>query len=135
MNIHFYLKLYLLTVPVFFIMDIIWLAYLGRGLYKKHLGFILSDTVNWAAAISFYLIYIVGILIFAVAPALQKGSLSRAIIWGGLFGFFTYATYDLTNLATIKDWPLPIVLIDIIWGVFLCSTVGMMSYLIGRWIG
>lgn len=134
MNMPFYVKLYLATVPIFFIIDMVWLGYLGRDLYKKHLGFILSDSVNWAAAISFYLMYIVGILVFAVVPALQKASLLQAVGWGALFGFFTYATYDLTNLATIKGWPLPIVLVDILWGVVLCSTVAMLSYLLGRWL-
>jgi uncharacterized membrane protein len=130
----FYVKLYLLTVPVFFFLDIIWLGYLARGFYKHHLGFILSPTVNWAAAVTFYLIYIVGILLFAVLPALEKGSFARAALWGALFGFFTYATYDLTNLATIKNWPLKVVVVDILWGVVLCCAVASVSFHIARWL-
>ena len=134
MNISFYLKLYFLTVPLFFIIDLIWLGVVAKGFYQKNLKYILSPNVNWTAAIIFYLIYIVGILIFAVVPAVTKDSLRYAVLWGALFGFFTYATYDLTNLALLKDWPLRIVFVDILWGVVLCSTVAVLSYFIGKWL-
>jgi len=132
MNIAYYLKLYLLTVPVFFVIDIVWLGVIARGFYRRHLGFILSPDVNWVAAITFYLIYIAGIIFFAVRPALESGRLSEAALLGGLFGFFTYATYDLTNMSTIKDWPLTIVFIDILWGTCLCALVAVSSFLIAR---
>jgi uncharacterized membrane protein len=134
MNVLFYLKLYVITMPVFFAVDMLWLGVVARSFYKKHLGFILSPQVNWPAAISFYLLYIIGILVFAVVPALAKASLSRAVLWGCLYGFFTYATYDLTNMATIKDWPLKVVLVDVCWGAFLCTTVAATSFLLARWI-
>ena len=92
---------------------------------------ILSEHVNWTAAIIFYLVYIVGILIFAVRPAIQAQSIIKAAILGGLYGFFTYATYDLTNMATIDGWPLRIVIVDILWGTTLCTTVSVISYVIG----
>ena len=129
-----YIKLYALTVPVFFIIDILWLGVIAKRLYRNQLGFILNDQVNWAAAIVFYLIYIAGILIFAVRPAINQDSFSQAVLWGGLFGFFTYATYDLTNLATIKNWPLTIVVIDICWGVILCTLVASLSYVMSKWL-
>jgi uncharacterized membrane protein len=119
MSIPFYLKLYALTVPVFFVIDILWLGVVAKGFYRKKLGFILSDNVNWAAAVIFYMIYIAGILFFSVRPALANNSWREAALLGALFGFFTYATYDLTNMATIKDWPMAIVLIDILWGICL----------------
>jgi uncharacterized membrane protein len=134
MNMIFYLKLYALTVPVFFAVDIIWLGFVAKKFYRNNLGFILSPEVNWPAAISFYLMYIVGILVFAVVPALEKESLGQALLWGCLYGFFTYATYDLTNMATIKNWPLKVVMVDILWGVFLCSTVASISFFIGKWL-
>jgi uncharacterized membrane protein len=134
MNIIFYLKLYALTVPIFFAIDIIWLGFVAKKFYRNNLGFILSPDVNWLAAISFYLLYIVGILIFAVVPPLEKDSLGKALLWGSLYGFFTYATYDLTNMATIKNWPLKVVMVDILWGVFLCSTVASISFFIGKWV-
>jgi uncharacterized membrane protein len=134
MSTSFYLKLYFLTVPFFFIIDLIWLGIVAKGFYQKHLKFILSPKVNWTAAIIFYLIYIAGILIFAVLPAVGKDSLRHAAVWGALFGFFTYATYDLTNLALVKNWPINIVIVDILWGVVLCSTVATLSFLIAKWL-
>ena len=134
MNISFYLKLYLLTIPIFFVIDLIWLGVVAKSFYQKNLKYILSPNVNWTAAIIFYLIYIVGILIFAVVPAVTKDSLRYAVVWGALFGFFTYATYDLTNLALIKDWPLKIVVVDILWGVVLCSTVATLSFFGAKWL-
>ncbi len=134
MNISFYLKLYALTVPVFFIIDLVWLGVVARGFYQKNLKFILSPNVNWTAAIIFYLMYIVGILIFAVVPGVAKDSLRHAALWGALFGFFTYATYDLTNLALLKDWPLNIVIVDILWGMVLCTIVATLSFYIAKWL-
>jgi len=134
MNTPFYLKLYFLTVPVFFLIDLIWLGVVAKNFYQKNLKYILSPDVNWTAAIVFYLIYIVGILIFAVLPAVAKDSLRHAVVWGALFGFFTYATYDLTNLALLKDWPLNIVFVDILWGVVLCSVVASLSFYIAKWL-
>ena len=133
MNMTYYFKLYAMTVPVFFAVDIIWLGVVAKSFYRNNLGFILSPKVNWPAAISFYLLYIVGILVFAVVPALQKESLSKALLWGCLYGFFTYATYDLTNMATIKNWPLKVVVVDVLWGVLLCSVVAGASFLLAKW--
>ncbi len=132
MNALFLLKLYLLTVPVFFVIDLIWLGVVAKGFYRRHLDFILSPDVNWPAAIIFYLIYIIGIIVFAVVPAIDRGSLTHALLWGGLYGFFTYATYDLTNMALIKGWPLKIVIVDILWGVVLCVVVAGSSFGISR---
>ena len=134
MSIPFYFKLYFLTVPIFFIIDLIWLGVVAKGFYRKNLNYILSPNVNWPAAIIFYLMYIAGILIFAVLPGLAKDSLRHAVVWGALFGFFTYATYDLTNLALLKDWPLNVVIVDILWGVILCSVVASLSFGVARWI-
>lgn len=134
MSIPFYIKLYFLTVPIFFIIDLIWLGVVAKGFYRKNLNHILSPSVNWPAAIIFYLMYIAGILIFAVLPGLAKDSLRHAAMWGALFGFFTYATYDLTNLALLKDWPLNVVIVDILWGVVLCTVVASLSFGVARWI-
>ena len=134
MSIPFYLKLYFLTVPIFFIIDLIWLGVVAKAFYQKNLNHILSPNVHWPAAIIFYLMYIAGILIFAVLPGLAKDSLRHAVVWGALFGFFTYATYDLTNLALLKDWPLKVVIVDILWGVVLCSIVASLSFGVARWI-
>lgn len=134
MNINFYLKLYAFTVPIFFIIDILWLGVIAKEFYRRNLGFILSEQVNWAAAAVFYLMYIAGIIFFAVRPAVGSNSWVQAIYLGALFGLFTYATYDLTNLATIKDWPLVIVAVDIFWGMCLCAAVALLSFLISKWL-
>ncbi len=134
MSFLFYLKLYFLTVPIFFIIDLIWLGIVAKSFYQKNLKHVLSPNVNWTAAIIFYLMFIAGILIFAVLPGLAKESLRHAALWGALFGFFTYATYDLTNLALLKDWPLNIVIVDILWGVVLCSAVASLSFGVAKWL-
>jgi len=125
---------YLLTTIVFFAVDMTWLGLIAKDLYKKYLGNFLSDKVNWPAAIIFYLIFIIGIFYFALFPAIEKISFIKSIISGALFGVFTYATYDLTNLATLKDWPLPIVFIDIIWGAVLTGIVSTAGFYIVKWI-
>lgn len=121
---------YILTTVVFLFIDLVWLGFIAKDLYRKYLGSFLSENVNWTAAIIFYLLYIVGISIFAIYPAVNKDSVFNAIILGGLFGFFAYATYDLTNLATLKDWPLTIVFIDIIWGAILTASVSVSGFYI-----
>jgi uncharacterized membrane protein len=125
---------YLLTFIVFLMIDLLWLGIIAKNLYQKYLGGFLSDKVNWTAAFIFYFIYVAGISIFAIYPAVQKGSAFNAILMGALFGLFTYATYDLTNLATLKDWPLPIVFIDILWGAILSATVSLAGFYIVKWI-
>ena len=112
---------YCITALVFFAIDLLWLGVIAKNLYAKYLGHLMAERVNWAAAIIFYALYIIGIILFAVEPGVRSGSFARAVVWGILFGFFTYATYDLTNLATLKEWPVTIVLIDIAWGMILCG--------------
>jgi len=130
----YYFKLYLLTIPVFFAIDLIWLGVVAKNFYQNNLAHLLSPEVNWPAALLFYFMYIAGIILFAVKPGLDAGSLAKAAIWGALFGFFTYATYDLTNLATLRDWPIKVVIVDIAWGTVLCTLVASGSYLLGRWL-
>lgn len=134
MSAIFWLKLYLLTIPVFFVIDMIWLGYVSRNFYKTQLHHLLSPEVNWTAAFLFYFVYIVGIIFFAVRPGLEAESLIRTCLLGALFGFFTYATYDLTNLATLRNWPITVVIVDIAWGTLLCTLVGGGSYMIASWL-
>lgn len=126
-----YVYLYLLTVPVFFAIDMLWLGLIANKFYQSQLASFLGP-VNWPAAITFYLIYIVGIIFFAVSPALAQSSLAKAVMLGALFGFFTYATYDFTNLATLKDWPIMVVVVDVIWGAVLSGSVAAASYLLAK---
>jgi len=126
-----YLYLYLAMVPVFFVIDFLWINYFAEGLYQKNLKHLLGE-VNMTAAIGFYLIYILGIILFGVLPGIQSGQWQQALLWGALFGFFTYATYDLTNMATLKDWPLKVVVIDIAWGTILCASVATAGFFIAQ---
>ena len=123
-----FIKIYLLTLPVFFAIDLIWLGLIARNFYQKELGHLLSPNVNWTAAIIFYLMFIAGMIIFVISPALEKSSWTHALIYGALFGLITYATYDLTNLATLKDWSLTVAIVDMIWGMVLSASVSTISY-------
>lgn len=122
------LKLYGITFSVFMVIDLIWLGVIAKNLYREHLGFLMAPQVNWAAAIGFYMLFIVGMIFFVIRPALDRQSLSYALLAGGFFGLITYGTYDLTNLATIKNWPLNITVIDLIWGTTLCALTSSVSY-------
>jgi len=126
------LVLYLITLAVFFLIDMIWLGVVAKGFYRKHLGPLMSPKVNWAAAILFYLLFIVGLVVFAVRPALAAGKPVQALLLGALLGLISYATYDLTNLATLKDWPIVVTVVDLIWGTVLGGSVSFIAALIGR---
>jgi|SRR6056297_2865987 len=130
MNIQTFFILYAISVPVFFIIDMIWLGYVASGFYRERMGDLLQ--INWTASIIFYLIFLVGLTLFAIYPNMDKGW-QMVLLYGALFGFFTYATYDLTNLATLKDWPLDLVIVDIIWGTVLGGSVALATYSIYNW--
>ena len=132
--IAFSLKLYFATLGVFFVVDMLWLGVLARGFYRKYLGGLLAPNTNWLAAGIFYLLFIFGILFFVVLPGLKEGTLSALLLRAALYGLITYATYDLTNLATLKDWPVVLTVVDILWGVTLSTLVSLASYAIGRWM-
>ncbi len=125
---------YLLTVPVFFAIDMVWLGLVAKNFYNKYLGKLLTDNVIWSSAIVFYLVYIAGIIYFAVLPAVEKGGLGKAVLNGALLGGLAYATYDLTNLATLKDWPFTVVWVDILWGMILTALVAAAGYQIAIWV-
>lgn len=127
MNIQTFLTLYVISVPVFFAVDMLWLGWLASNFYRERLGDLLQ--INWSASIVFYLVYLVGLIFFAVYPNLDKGW-QMVMLYGALFGFFTYATYEMTNLATLKDWPLDLVVVDIIWGTTLGALVAVGTYFI-----
>lgn len=125
-----FLKLYGVSFIIFFAIDLLWLGIIAKKLYQNQIGHLLKTDVNWVAAIIFYLLFIGGLVIFVLLPAVEKGSIFQALYMGALFGLLTYATYDLTNLATLKDWPLQITLIDLAWGTFLGASTSTISYFI-----
>jgi uncharacterized membrane protein len=124
--------IYLITLAVFFLIDMIWLGVVAKGFYRRHLGPMLSPKVNWAAAILFYLLFIFGLLVFVIKPALISGEPLKALFFGALLGLISYATYDLSNLATLKDWPLVVTVVDLVWGSVLGGAVSFVSVLLGR---
>lgn len=130
MTLWFLVKLYFLSALVFFALDMIWLGVVAKRFYRAHIGGLLRPEVNWPGAIIFYLIFIAGIAYFAIVPSVTKGSVLQAAITGGLFGFVTYATYDLTNYATMKGFPLIVAFVDMVWGAFLSCAVTVASYLL-----
>lgn len=124
------LYIYLITTLIFFALDMLWLGVIAKKFYRARLDFILSSEVNWWAATVFYLLYIGGILYFAVIPAIKTDSWQTALLQGAVLGLLCYATYDLTNMATIKAWPLSIVVVDIIWGAVLTGGCAFLSWLL-----
>jgi uncharacterized membrane protein len=128
------LKLYGIAFVVFFVVDLIWLGLVAKDLYQKEIGTLLKPDVNWVAAIIFYLLFILGLVIFVINPAVESGSLAKAMMLGAFFGLVTYATYDLTNLATMRDFTLKITAIDLTWGTFLGFITSTLTYLINDWL-
>ena len=122
------LRNFAITFVVFMAIDLIWLGFIAKNLYSKYLGYIMTDKVNWGAALLFYVLFIIGLLFFVISPALDKNSWTYALGAGALYGLLTYATYDLTNLATLKDWPITITVIDMIWGTTLAALTSIISF-------
>ncbi len=129
------MKLYLTTLFIFFAIDLIWLGLVAKDFYSKHLGFIMRTDVNWMAALLFYFLFIGGLIYFVISPALEKGMWQHALLAGALFGLMTYATYDLTNLATLKDWPLIVTIVDLIWGTVLAASVSTVTFFVAQKFG
>jgi uncharacterized membrane protein len=125
---------YIAAIVVMVALDMVWLGKTFDTIYLPALGTVISANTKVPVAIVFYLIYPIGLIYFAVAPALRAGAWSAALVGGALFGFFVYMTYDLTNLATLKEWSLKVSLIDIAWGTVLNSTAATASYFVTRLI-
>ena len=120
------------STAAFFAIDMLWLGVLARGFYSRQLGGLLADQVNWPAAIVFYLLYIAGIVFFVTLPSARSRSLARALATGAFFGLVAYATYDLTNLATLKGWPVAVTVVDLCWGMVLTASVAAAGYAVAR---
>lgn len=131
MNLVYYLKLYTLTFVVFLGIDLVWLIKIAPSFYKSNIGHLMAEKPNLMAAAIFYIFNIVGILVFAVIPGLKANSHKTALVLGALYGALSYATYDLTNLATLRNWPLKVTIVDIAWGAFLTGIVSVICYFLG----
>ncbi|WP_286181154.1 DUF2177 family protein [Bacillus sp. ISL-37] len=126
------MRIYSVTFVVFLMLDSVWLGVISPALYKEQIGHLLAPEVNWTAAVMFYILFIAGLVFFAVNPSIQQNSWKAALRNGAFFGLVCYATYDLTNQATMRDWPLLITAIDLMWGTFICGISSLVSFFIGR---
>jgi uncharacterized membrane protein len=129
-----YIVAYLTTAVVFFVADYVWLGVVAKSFYRDRLGALMAEQVNMPVAGLFYLAFVLGIVIFAVAPALDAQSWWRALLFGALFGFFAYGTYDMTNWATLRDWPAIVSIVDLTWGTTLTGLSATAGYFLTRWI-
>ena len=126
---------YLTALAVFVLADMVWLGTMASRLYRPTLGDIALSGVNLAPAVAFYILYPIGLVIFAILPALKGANTTMALFYGALFGFFTYATYDLTNQATLRNWTLQLTLIDVLWGAALAASAATSGYWIASKFG
>ncbi len=126
------IKLYLIALPIFFAIDLLWLGIIAKNLYKEQIGHLLAEEVRWGAALLFYCLYLFGLVFFAISPAVKAGSWSHALLYGALFGLMCYATYDLTNLATLTRWPVKLVIYDLMWGTFISGITAFVTFWIGK---
>lgn len=124
-------KLYCVALVIFLALDALWLGVIAKSLYQKELAHLMGP-VRFSAAALFYLIYLFGMIYFCLAPAIEIHSATKALVNGALFGFICYATYDLTNFATLKGWPLKIVIYDLSWGTFITGFSSFATYFVGK---
>ena len=128
-----FIKLYIIAFIVFLAVDAVWLGLVATKFYQNQIGHLMADKPNFIAAGIFYLLFIAG-LVFFVYQGIVEGNLPKALLAGAIFGFMTYATYDLTNLATLDNWPIKVTVVDLIWGTFLSSSITTLTYLIYHWL-
>ena len=126
------LKLYLITFLAFLTIDSLWLGLVAPSFYRSQIGYIMAETPNYFAAGLFYLVFIFGMVVFIVDPGVREGTLIQSVSRGALFGLVTYATYDLTNLATVEGWPVLLTVVDLTWGTVLSAAVTLVSVWAGR---
>jgi uncharacterized membrane protein len=117
-----------LTLLVFTLVDLVWLVKVAPKLYRSQIGHLMADKVNYPGAILFYIIFIVGLVYFVIYPS--ESNVLQAWLNGSIFGLVTYATYDLTNLATLKAWPIKITIIDLAWGSFVTGITSLLVVLL-----
>lgn len=123
-----FFKLYAVAVVTFFVIDLPWLGVVARSFYQSQMGHLMRANVNWGAAALFFLVFVTGIVVLVVWPAVERQSLRQALLLGALFGLVTYAAHDLTNLATLEGCPVQVAIVDPAWGMVLCSTVSTVTY-------
>lgn len=124
----------ILSLPVLVVGDLLWLGFIMRDFYRSHLGHLMADTVYWPPALLFYFMYPLAVVYLVVLPNMHAG-LGRVMLMSALMGAFAYATYDLTNHATLRNWPLVVTIVDVLWGAFLTTLIGTAAYFIKQYLG
>ena len=124
-----YVWSYLITLAVFLAIDVVWLTVISKNFYAKNLGYLMKENPNLLAALIFYLIFVFGLLVLVIWPNMNSTNL-KLVLLSGLFGLVSYATYDLTNLATIDKWPIVVTIVDMVWGFGLSATTAVISRLL-----
>jgi len=130
MNLSRFLISFSISLMVFFAIDMLWLGLIAKDLYRRHIGHLMADQVRWSAALLFYALYLIALQYFVIQPALHSSDPLQALINGALLGLLCYATYDLTNLATLKNWPVSLSIIDMVWGTVLTGLTCWLTTLI-----
>lgn len=126
-----YLKLYGIALAAFLSLDFLWLGLIAKGMYQEQIGFLMAQQIRWIPAFLFYLLYILGLMVFVISPAMKEQNGASALLYGAFFGLVAYATYDLTNLATLQGWPVKVVVLDLLWGAFISAAVCWIAYWAG----
>lgn len=127
--------LYLISFGVFLAVDAVWLATMSSRFYQPRLGAFMAERPNLAVALVFYVVYVAGVLVLAVMPGVDAGSVGKTALYGALLGLVAYGTYDITNLSTLRDWPVIVTVVDLIWGTALTAIVATAGYYTARWLG
>ena len=127
-----YAKAYAFTLIVFFGLDLLWLGVVARNFYASQLGSLMRENINFVAAGGFYLAYVAGIVFFAIAPALAEGSWQKSALNGALLGLIAYGTYDMTNVATLRNWPITMSMVDLAWGGLITGVSAVLGFALTR---
>ncbi|MBX7066075.1 MAG: DUF2177 family protein [Parachlamydiales bacterium] len=126
-----YFKLYAIALAAFILIDSVWLGLIAKGFYQEQIGFLMTRQIRWGAAFLFYAVYILGLIVFVISPAIKGQNNQSPLLYGALFGLIAYGTYDLTNLATIEGWPIKLVVVDLLWGTFISAATSWITYWAG----
>lgn len=127
-----FIKIYLGMLTVFLAVDLVWIGFVARSFYRRQIGYLLADKPFWAAAIFFYMLFVLGIMVFVVLPGLESGICKLTLLRAAFFGLVCYGTFDLTCLALMRDWPIAVTVVDMLWGMVLSCIVSVAGLLIAN---
>lgn len=131
-----FLAIFLTALPIALVIDLLWIGVVANRFYRDSLGDLFATQINWVAALIFYAIFIAALTFFAIMPAIESGNVWRAVMLGAFLGLTAYATYDLTNLAVIRNWPVFMSIVDMIWGTVMSASIAGLTYLVAKsWWG